>query len=277
MAQSAAPTSSNTVTTSKSGTTTESIGSLAQAAATQLGWNPQFIADQWALETGNFSSNLFLNYNNPAGIKWYPGMTYGTKGPAAPDGGYYANFSNPVTGYVNFVKSNPRYSNVSSSSTVAGEAALIKSDGWATDPNYVSKITGVNANLNAQITSAGIANGSTATAISGTGPTGNLLTNFSGYMQAFLGVAAGIGIVLLGVWVALNPFSDLTTAFGGLSQAITEAAQQKAKKPLEGTTNRVKLATNKINKKPSNVKPMKRVSSTGKAGNPGKMNMKYVR
>jgi flagellum-specific peptidoglycan hydrolase FlgJ len=126
--------------------TTDTISSLAGQAAKSLGWNPDFIMAQWSLETGNFSSKVWKIDNNAAGIKWYPGMKYGTKGTAASDGGYYAHFSDPVTGYVNFVDNNPRYSNVSNYSTVAGEAQAVKNDGWATDPNYVSKILGMKVN-----------------------------------------------------------------------------------------------------------------------------------
>jgi LysM repeat protein len=121
----------------------KTISELAQEAADQLGWNEEFIKKQWALETGHFTSSVWINDHNPAGIKFYDGMDYGTKGSAASDGGHYAHFDDPVIGYVNFVKKNPRYSNVKNSLDVYTEAKTIAADGWATDPAYADKIMGV--------------------------------------------------------------------------------------------------------------------------------------
>jgi flagellum-specific peptidoglycan hydrolase FlgJ len=165
------------------GGSTDTISNLAQQAATQLGWNPTFVLKQWALETGNFTSRLYKNDNNIAGIKWYPGMTYGTKGSAAPDGGNYAHFSDPVTGYVNFVKNNPRYSNVKNSQDVYTEAKTIAADGWATDPNYASKIMGIKVD------------GSQAVDTSGSGSSSN---SDSGSSAPSFGIHTGPGLLLAG-------------------------------------------------------------------------------
>lgn len=212
---------------------TDTISSLAQQAASQLGWNPTFVANQWALETGNFTSHVWKTDNNPAGIKWYPGMTYGTKGTAAPDGGYYAKFSDPVNGYVNFVKNNSRYNNVGNSQDPTIEAQTIAKDGWATDPNYASKVMHVKVNGNPTFSP----NGSTMAFG---------LPDIPGIITKTLGVIVGAGIIFLGIWIAMNPFADLTSA-------ITSTLKQLGKMPLEGATNVVKKAPgvvkNQIEKK----------------------------
>lgn len=236
---------------------TDSVSSLAQQAAQQLGWNPTFIANQWALETGNFTSNVWKTDNNPAGIKWYPGMTYGTKGSPASDGGYYASFSNPVTGYVNFVKNNPRYSNVGNSQDPYTEAQTIAKDGWATDPNYASKVMGVTVNGNQTVNTT--PNSSipgmqqTAFGIPSMSDIQNIVTNA-------LGVIVGALLIGLGIWVAMNPFSDLTTA-------IISTVGKLSKMPLEGATNQVKNL-------PNNVRNQKKTKNSGKNINNEQKNKK---
>lgn len=180
---------------------------LAAEAAAALGWNPQFVYKQWALETGNFTSKLWVTDNNPAGIKWYPGMTYGTQGSPAPDGGYYARFADPVQGYVQFVKSNPRYSAVGSDPTVAGEAQRIQAAGWATDPNYAAKIVatpGPGPSGTSGTTDTGTSNAGGFAAPSWTRPVS--------VISASLYTLLGIGVVLLGIWILFNPLADISSA-----------------------------------------------------------------
>lgn len=230
---------------------TDTISSLAQKAASQLGWNPTFVANQWALETGNFKSNAWKIDNNPAGIKWYPGMSFGTKGIAASDGGYYAHFSDPVNGYVNFVKNNHRYSNVGSSQDPYKEAQTIAKDGWATDPNYAKLIMGMKVDGNQTVNVNSSSDSGNSTGIFG-------LPDIPSLVTKALGVIVGAGIVFLGIWVATNPLSDLTTA-------IASTAKQFSKMPLEGATNAVKNAPSvfknrrneKKNNKMENVKKSK--------------------
>lgn len=198
-------------------TTTDSVSSLAKQAASQLGWNPQFVEKQWALETGNFSSNVWKSDNNPAGIKWYPGMTYGTKGTAASDGGYYAKFSNPVEGYVQFVNNNKRYSNVKNYSTVQGEAQAIKNDGWATDPNYVKKILSENPNGNQSVT---VDSSTTQDSTGLTDTTFGLpsASSIGKIVSQGLGILVGAGIIFMGIYITMNPLSDLSSAIYSLKK-----------------------------------------------------------
>lgn len=216
---------------------TDTVSSLAQNAANQLGWNSTFIEKQWAEETGNFTSNVWKTDNNPAGIKWYPGMTYGTKGSAAPDGGNYAHFSNPVSGYVNFINNNPRYSNVKNSKDPYTEAQTIAQDGWAQDPNYASKIMRTNANGNQTVN---VSPNSSST-LPGLQQTAFGLPDIQSLLSKGLGVVVGAGIVFIGLWALMNPLSDLTTA-------ITTSVKQISKQPFKGATNAVYGATDAVKK-----------------------------
>jgi hypothetical protein len=117
----------------------------AKRAAKELGWLPEVIYSQWALETGWFKSNNFLTNNNIAGQTWYEGCGYpkGTRRSAA-EGGYYIKYPDPVIGYVNFITSNlKRYGHVKDFKTPLEQFQAIKEGGWATDPFYVSKLTAV--------------------------------------------------------------------------------------------------------------------------------------
>jgi cell wall-associated NlpC family hydrolase len=121
----------------------------AQQAAKSLNWNPDLIMAQWILETNHFGSHVFQTDHNLAGIKWASAKNNpGATGPGvkANDGGYYAHYDNTgdgVKGYIDFVGANSRYSNVSSTQDARGEAELLHQDGWATDPDYVTKIMSV--------------------------------------------------------------------------------------------------------------------------------------
>ena len=130
------------------GNVTSSMRDYARAAAQQIGWDEGLVYAQWSLETGNFTSHVFVVDHNLAGIKYVsvrnnPGSTPGSK---ANDGGVYAHYpdlSACVQGYVNFIKANPRYANVKTGKTLKEQAQLLKNDGWATDPGYVSKVVAI--------------------------------------------------------------------------------------------------------------------------------------
>jgi lysozyme len=131
------------------GNTVSSMRDYAKQAATQTGWMEGLIYAQWALETGNFTSRVFVNDHNLAGIKWVSARNNpGATGPGvkASDGGYYAHYPNlsaGVQGYVDFIKANKRYANVKTGKTLKEQAQLLKNDGWATDPSYVSKVVAI--------------------------------------------------------------------------------------------------------------------------------------
>lgn len=128
------------------GNTVSSMREYAKSAAEQIGWSSDLVYAQWSLETGNFTSHVFLVDHNLAGIKWVSARNNpGATGPGvkASDGGYYAHYPNlsaGVQGYVNFIKANKRYANVKTGKTLRDQATLLRADGWATDPDYVSKV-----------------------------------------------------------------------------------------------------------------------------------------
>jgi collagenase-like PrtC family protease len=112
-------------------------------AAKELGWLPQTIFSQWALETGWFKSFNYVHNNNIAGQTWYQACKF-PKGSARQEGGYYIKYDDPVVGYVSFVRANARrYAKVKEGKTVAEQVKALKEAGWATDPDYVNKVMNV--------------------------------------------------------------------------------------------------------------------------------------
>jgi collagenase-like PrtC family protease len=115
------------------------------AAAQELGWLPQTIFSQWALETGWFKSYNYTHNNNIAGQTWYKGCGYPIGSPRpAEEGGNYIQYPDPVLGYVAFIKANlRRYGKVKEGKTVSEQVKALKDGGWAADPDYVSKVMSV--------------------------------------------------------------------------------------------------------------------------------------
>ncbi|RTE05477.1 glucosaminidase domain-containing protein [Paenibacillus whitsoniae] len=117
----------------------------AKEASLETGWLPTVILAQWQLETGDFlSANLQVN-NNIAGQTWQPYMGTELKGTARPaaEGGYYIKYADPVVGYVDFIAKNGRYAGVKLQTTEEGQIKAIAAAGWATDPEYATKLINV--------------------------------------------------------------------------------------------------------------------------------------
>lgn len=133
------------------GNTSSSMRAYAKQAAQQIGWDEGLVYAQWSLETGNFTSSVFVKDNNLAGIKYVSPKNNPGSSPGSPanDGGVYAHFPNisaGVQGYVDFIKANSRYANVKTGKTLKDQATLLKQDGWATDSGYVSKVLAIAGN-----------------------------------------------------------------------------------------------------------------------------------
>lgn len=79
-----------------------------------------FLISQIILESGYFSSNAFINDNNPAGITWNsnflkrPGATKGTLRPSNEGGNYvhFANYSDAITDYLRIVNEKRSSNNI---------------------------------------------------------------------------------------------------------------------------------------------------------------------
>lgn len=117
----------------------------AKRAAGILGWFPETVYSQWALETGWFKSNNFKSNNNIAGQTWYEGCGYPKGTPRSQrEGGFYIKYPDPVTGYIDFITRNSRrYGKVKEFRTVEGQFQAIKDAGWAVDDAYVTKLIAV--------------------------------------------------------------------------------------------------------------------------------------
>ena len=131
---------------------------LAKDAANKLGVSPQVLLAQSALETGwgknvikhkngNSSFNLFniKADNNWTGDKVNTETTeYENNEPLTTQAFFrsYSSYKDSFNDFVNFIKNNPRYKNLS----VENAHSFIKSiknAGYATDPNYVEKVMSV--------------------------------------------------------------------------------------------------------------------------------------
>lgn len=141
----------------------DSLLPLAEEMAAELGVDPRVLLAQAALETGwgrhiiNGSNNLF---NIKADSRWsgervsVSTLEY-RNGVAAPEMAAfraYGSYAESFRDYVNFLRSNPRYQqalqNTSNPTTFVRE---LQAAGYATDPNYASKIERIfNGNILAQ-------------------------------------------------------------------------------------------------------------------------------
>ena len=141
----------------------ESLLPLAEEMAGELGVDPRVLLAQAALETGwgrhiiNGSNNLF---NIKADSRWagervsVSTLEY-RNGVAAPEMAAfraYGSYADSFRDYVDFLRSNPRYKqaleNTANPATFVRE---LQAAGYATDPNYASKIERIfNGNILAQ-------------------------------------------------------------------------------------------------------------------------------
>ena len=202
---------------SASGAATPSwIDQVAQA----VHWNPAVLLAQYNLETGNGTSPVWLQDQNPAGIKYVPGELFAIPGLAAPHGGQYAKFSNPALGWATFIADNPRYLNVSSTQNPAQEAALLQQDGWSNSPTYASQLDSL----------MGVKPVTHTSKVSSSQTYG--VTGISGTAAAIGWTIGGIALILGGIWLLFNPFADLTTALRSAANTLGSHGQRIARAPL---------------------------------------------
>lgn len=129
---------------------TNTVMPLAEDASTKTGVDPRIIGAQAILETGNGKS---MPGNNLFGIKSHgqPGgnvlpTTEVVNGQPVRTTDSFAAYASPqdsANGYSNFLQSNPRYKPMMAAPTLEGQAAALGQSGYATDPNYGSKVLGI--------------------------------------------------------------------------------------------------------------------------------------
>ena len=108
------------------------------------GISPDLMISQMALESNWGRSDLAMIGKNYFGIKIHSwkGKTYGVYRA-------YNTATESISNYIYFLKTNSRYLKIftTQDKTFETQAALIAAAGYATDPNYLSKLTAINKNL----------------------------------------------------------------------------------------------------------------------------------
>lgn len=125
------------------------VAPYAIQASKESGIPASLIIAQSALESGWGGSSLASQYNNYFGIKGsgvnMPTTEYGSNGSYSTVAGFrtYSDMQGSFTDWVKFLKDNSRYTKAGVFSTTdpAGVAQALQRGGYATDPNYASKLT----------------------------------------------------------------------------------------------------------------------------------------
>jgi flagellar protein FlgJ len=145
----------------------EAIRPAATAAAQELGVDTETVMAHAALETGwgksvptDASGQPSFNLFGIKATDRWKGATAGSRTSEFQDGRMqqvnadfraYASPDDSIRDYVQLLKSSPRYAAaLDTGSDVAAFARGLKQGGYATDPDYVSKLTAVAARLKAQ-------------------------------------------------------------------------------------------------------------------------------
>jgi hypothetical protein len=115
----------------------------AVAASEATGVDPRIIAGQAAVESG---WGKHVVGNNLFGIKG-PGVNaltteVGVNGPYQTQSSFraYDTPADSVSGYADFINSNPRYSAFQNSQDIRGQLTALQRSGYATDPQYAGKV-----------------------------------------------------------------------------------------------------------------------------------------
>lgn len=207
--------------------------------ASATGLSPQLLQAQFNLETAYGTSPVWEQNANPAGIH-YTGAPGQTVGLPAPSGGHYAAFTNPAQGWISFLQSNPRYSNVPSAvGNPAEQAALLQADGWSTNPAYaqtldqmmgVQPYTGSLPGTSGSAVSTAGSAGSSGSSGGASSPYG--VNGIGGTATAIGWTIVGAALFIVGIWLLFNPFADLTRVISGTAKSL-------ARQPLAGATRQV--------------------------------------
>lgn len=139
-------------TPAPSGPATSDRQRFVNSAAQRLGVNPSIVDAQLRLETGASGSSTIgkFNYGNIKAGKW-PGQTasrtvdeYDAAGNLRKESAKFRAYSSPeeaAADYANLI--NRRYPGAAGADSAESYAAALKAGGYATDPDYVSKIARV--------------------------------------------------------------------------------------------------------------------------------------
>ncbi len=199
---------------------------LANNYGTQYGIDPNLIVSQAALESNWGTSSVATSQQNYFGVKTPEAASSGANVYRS-----YSSLEDSVKGYLNFLVQNPRYENVFGTT---GNTAIsnLASDGYAQDPGYSSKLSGI-ANSISPLTS-GISSGWDA--IGSAFGLGNSDTSIAGDVASvsssasnLIGEGLAAGELALGA-ATFNPLliaQGISGLFGGGSKSSEPSALDK--------------------------------------------------
>lgn len=124
-----------------------SVMPLAQSASEKTGLDPRLIVAQAALESGYGKSapgnNLFgIKSHGQPGGNVLPTTEVVNGQPVQTSDSFrsYASPADSVNGYADFINQNPRYAPMKAAPGLEGQASALGQSGYATDPQYGSKV-----------------------------------------------------------------------------------------------------------------------------------------
>lgn len=193
------------VTTAQKQSFLQQIVPLANSYGSVFNIDPNLIVSQAALESNYGTSNIATTQNNFFGMKTASGAASG-----ALDYQTYGSLSDSVRAFVTQLTSSPRYSGVVGAS---GSDAInaIAASGYAEDPSYGSKLTGIENSVAPVATSIASAVGGIDTSLSSS------VSSVVGIGSSLVKDAAGAAEIGAGIFTG-NPallIAGVTSLFGG--------------------------------------------------------------
>ena len=118
----------------------------AQMASAKTGVMPEIIVAQAALESGwgkSAPNNNYFGIKGPGGTQTTREYINGQWVTIQDSFRGYGSLAESVQGYADFITRNPRYGTLRVTPTFEGQVKALQESGYATDPNYGSKIKGI--------------------------------------------------------------------------------------------------------------------------------------
>lgn len=128
----------------------QAVTPLAQQAGAESGVDPRIIIAQAGIESGwgaHAPGNNYFGIKGPGGSYATQEFVNGKMVTVQQSFAGYSSMAESFKAYAQFIKNNPRYGAMRAAPDVGSQVAALGASGYATDPNYASKISTVVAGL----------------------------------------------------------------------------------------------------------------------------------